>query len=185
VARRGWRLGVTLQRGADGCAGSRPPEQQARQLGELEGMVATLEQGSTSLNQRATTLASLAVAALGAFGVFASRIGEIGIRGLEISAAALLAVAALALLIGAWYALLSVQPGGKWSDNFAKRAKTVARGQMERSLLLDHLVETVEMQLERNTGKAVRMKKSYRWTAFALLTATGAVMVVLVDAGIG
>ena len=178
------RFGIELLKRAGTCAGRRSQEQ-ARQLVELEDMVATLEQGSTSLNQRATTLASLAVAALGAFGVFASQIGKIGIRGLEIAAAALLAVAALALLIGAWYALLSVQPGGKWSDNFAKRMKTVVRGQMETGLRLDHLIETVEMQLERNTAKAVRMKKSYRWTAFALLTASCAVLVVLVDVGIG
>jgi hypothetical protein len=162
-------------------AAARKRKERVRQLEELEGMVAVLEQGSASLNQRATTLSSLAAAALGAFGIFASQVGSVELGGLKIAAAALLTLAALALLAGAYYALSSVRPAGRWSDNFARRAEVVAKGDMRASLRLEYLVETVQMQLERNNSKAMLMKKSYQWAAFALLAATSAVIVVLVD----
>lgn len=161
---------------------ARSSEERKEQLRELEEMVKTLEGGSSSLNQRATTLAALAVAALGAFGIFASRISSVQMGGMAIAAGSLLGIASLALLVTAGFALWSARPGGKWSENFASRAEVVIEGRMEFKIHLDHLVETVKLQLKRNHNKARRMKRAYDSSAIALVTGTSSVIVVLVDA---
>lgn len=160
---------------------ARSTEERSRQLGELENMVAELEQGSSSLNQRATTLSTLAVAALGTFGVFAAQLDSITMRGLAIATAVLLGAASFALLFAAWFALRSVRPAGKWSDNFAVRAEAVAKGEMGDRRRLEHLVRTVQSQLERNNTKARSMKLANDCAAGAVVAATAAVIPVLVD----
>jgi uncharacterized protein involved in cysteine biosynthesis len=145
-------------------------------------MIKALGQGSGSLNQRATTLAALAVAALGAFGIFSAQIGEIDPSGLSIAAAVLVGIAGVALLGAAIFALASVLPAGKWTATFADRVETVARGQLDTDLRCRHLLRAVKAQLERNYQKATLMKKAYGLTGVALLAATLAVVAALVGA---
>ena len=156
-----------------------------QQILELEEMVSSLEKGSSSLNQRATTLAALAVAALGAFGIFASRLDSIGNEVLQIVIAGLLVVTSLALLVAASFALWSVRPAGWWSENFADRAEDVMAGQMGERRRLDHLSRTAKVQLQRNNEKARRMKQAYDASAVALVAATSAVVTILLDSFLG
>jgi len=141
-----------------------------------------LGQGSGSLNQRATTLAALAVAALGAFGIFSAQIGEIDPSGLSIAVAVLIGIAGFALFLAAVFALASVLPSGRWTAIFAARVETVAEGQLDTTLRSRHLLRAVKMQLERNYQKATLMKKAYWLTGIALLAATLAVITALVGA---
>lgn len=145
-------------------------------------MVDALAQGSGSLNQRATTLAALAVAALGAFGVFSAQIGKIDPPGLSIAVAALVGIAGFALFLAAVFALASVLPSGRWTATFAARVETVAEGQLDTTLRSRHLLRAVKMQLARNYQKATLMKKAYWLTGIALLAATLAVLTALVGA---
>jgi len=153
-----------------------------QQLGELEKMIKALGQGSGSLNQRATTLAALAVAALGAFGVFSAHIGDINPSGLKIAAAALVGTAGVALLAAATFALASVLPGGRWTATFADRVETVAEGKLDTDLRCRHLLRAIKAQLERNYQKATLMKKAYWLTGVALVAATLAVITALIGA---
>jgi len=153
-----------------------------RQVKELLRLTGLLEQGSVSLNQRATTLAALAVAALGAFGAFATRLSEIHSLGMTIAAAALLTAATVALLAAALFALRSARPGGKWSDNFAAWSRTAIEQPPDRDALAEHLASTIKMQLRRNRDKAELMKHAYRSSTLAVIAAALAVTVVAVDA---
>lgn len=156
-----------------------------RQLCELQRLTALLEQGSISLNQRATTLSALAVAALGAFGAFATRLGDIHSQGLTIATSALLVVASLALLAAALFALYSARPGGKWSENFAIGAKAAIEGVTDGPVQAEHLKTTIQMQLGRNGRKAELMKHAYFWSTIAVIAVALAVTVVGVDAAVG
>lgn len=145
-------------------------------------MVKALGEGSGSLNQRATTLAALAVAALGAFGIFSAQIGEIDPQGLSIAAASLVGIAGFALLAASLFALTSVLPSGRWTATFAARVETVAEGRLDTNLRSRHLLKAVKMQLARNYQKATHMKRAYWLTGIALLAATMAVGAALVGA---
>lgn len=145
-------------------------------------MVKALGQGSGSLNQRATTLAALAVAALGAFGIFSAQVGKIDPSGLSIAVAVLIGISGFALFLAAVFALVSVHPSGRWTATFAARVETVAAGQLETTLRSRHQLRAVKMQLARNYQKAMLMKRAYWLTGLALLAATLAVMTVLVGA---
>lgn len=153
-----------------------------KQESELEKMIKALGQGSGSLNQRATTLAALAVAALGAFGVFSAQVGKIDPSGLSIAVAGSIGIAGFALLVAAGFALAAVLPAGKWTATFAARVETVAEGKLDTELHSRHLLQAVKDQLERNYQKATLMKKAYWFTAVALLAATLAVVAALVGA---
>jgi hypothetical protein len=155
-----------------------------RQLRELRRLATLLDQGSVSLNQRATTLAALAVAALGAFGVFATRFGEIDDEGLRIAAAALLAVASFSLLAAALLALWSARPAGRWTVHFAVGAEGVVDATATPAEMADHLTKTIQVQLERNKDKAKLMKRASTCSSVALVAATLAVIGVALDAAI-
>lgn len=145
-------------------------------------MVQALGQGSGSLNQRATTLAALAVAALGAFGIFSAQIGQIDPPGLSIAVAVLIGIAGFALFLAALFAMASALPSGRWTATFAARVETVAEGKLDMTLHSRHLPRAVKMQLARNYQKATLMKKAYWLTGIALLAATLAVITALVGA---
>jgi len=145
-------------------------------------MVKALGEGSSSLNQRATTLAALAAAALGAFGVFSSQVGDIDPQWLSIVAATFVGIAAVTLVAAAGFALASVLPGGKWTATFAARVESVAEGKLDPKLHSRHLLRATKEQLERNYQKATLMKKAYWLTGIALVAATVAVMAALVGA---
>ena len=153
------------------------------QLGELKHLAEVLDKGSISLNQRATTLAALAVAALAAFGVFASRLGQAHPHGLAVASAALVAIAGISLAIAAVLALLAAAPGSnsEWSKNFATWATCVIEGSMSKQEQLEHFSREIPRQLRRNKRKAVRMRRAYRCSLGAVVSATLAVGVVVVS----
>ncbi|MFL5872218.1 MAG: hypothetical protein ACJ75T_01910 [Solirubrobacterales bacterium] len=152
------------------------------QIAELRRLAAVLETGSSSLNQRATTLAGLAVAGIGTFGLFAGKLAEIhGADARELVAIALVA-ASVFLAISAGFALLAVLPGGKWGRSFAEEAQPVIQGELgqrgQKSAAM------VKSQLKRNSEKAIRMRWAYRSTAVALIAVVVAVVAVaLQEAG--
>ena len=159
------------------------PETRRLQLAELKHLAEVLDKGSVSLNQRATTLAALAVAALGAFGVFGSRLGQAHPHRLAIASAAFLAIATIALAIAAVLALLAAAPGSnsEWSTNFATRAARVLEGSMSDTGQLDHFAVEITRQLVRNKKKAVRMRRAYRCSLVAIVSASLAVGVVVLS----
>jgi len=151
------------------------------QIAELRRLAAVLETGSSSLNQRATTLAGLAVAGIGTFGLFAGKLAEIhGADAREVVAIALVA-ASVFLAISAGCALLTVLPGGKWGPSFAEEAQPVIQGDLgqrgQKSAAM------VKSQLKRNSEKAIRMRWAYRSTAVALIAVVVAVVAVALQAG--
>jgi hypothetical protein len=152
------------------------------QLRELRHLVEQLEQGSASLNQRATTLAALGVAALGVFGAFATRLGGLHYEVLTILTAAALAIGSLALVRAALYALDSVRPGGDWSRNFADRARVSIETPTDDAAQATHLVEAIKVQLDRNRYKAATMRRANFYSSMALVAVTAAVLIVGVDA---
>jgi hypothetical protein len=157
-----------------------PAERQV-QLRELRHLAEQLEQGSASLNQRATTLAALGVAALGVFGAFATRLGGLHDEVLTILTAAALAIGSLALVRAALYALDSVRPGGNWSRNFADRARVSIEAPTDGAAQATHLVKAIKTQLERNKYKADTMRCANFYSSVALVAVTVAVLFVGVD----
>jgi hypothetical protein len=150
-----------------------PPEVQ---IMELRRLSTVLEAGSSSLNQRATTLAGLAVAGIGTFGLFAGKLAEVdGAHGRHIVAYALVA-ATVFLALGAAFALVAVLPGGKWGQSFAEEAKPLIEGKLNQRG--EKSAAMVAMQLKRNSGKAVWMKRAYRSTGLALIAIVVAVVAV-------
>ncbi len=153
---------------------------QDEQLNEMRRLAAVLEAGSSSLNQRATTLAGLAVAGLGTFGLFAGKLNEVhGADARQIVAIAL-AVASFSLAIGAGFALFAVFPGGRWAVVFSAEAKPLIEGDLTKRG--EATAAMVKMQLARNSEKAVWMKRAYGATAVALIAVFVAVVSVAHEA---
>lgn len=158
-------------------------DERALQFDELQRLANDLGGGSSSLNQRATTLAGLAATALGALGVFANRLAEGGLpAGVLTAAGALLIAAALALVMAALLSIASVIPTPGWSATFANWAHEVAAGRLTKEARLTHLDLTIKRQLARNQTKAHRMYWAYVALAVALTTTALAVALITADA---
>jgi formate hydrogenlyase subunit 3/multisubunit Na+/H+ antiporter MnhD subunit len=151
------------------------------QLEELIRLEEVVEKGSASLNQRATTLGALAVAALGAFGIFAGKIGELEeSHQAKVLVAIALAVASIALFLAAAMALWAARPSRDWVQRFGKAHRPVVRGDL--SDRGERVAVAVKGQLLRNKAKAGRMSWAYGAIALALVAVTFAVVVVAVNA---
>jgi hypothetical protein len=154
------------------------PKAQVEELIRLEEVV---ENGTASLNQRATTLGALAVAALGAFGVFAGKISELDeSHQAKVLVAIGIAVASVALFIAAALALWSARPSRNWVQRFAKVNRPVVRGDL--SDRGERVTLAVKGQLLRNRSKAGLMTWAYGAITVALVAVTFAVVVVAVNA---
>ncbi|MCW2979911.1 MAG: hypothetical protein JWO14_1638 [Solirubrobacterales bacterium] len=148
---------------------------------ELIRLSEILEQGSSSLNQRATTLAALTVTALGAFGVFAGKIHELHGGITKAFVAVALVDASLALVLSAGIGLLAVAPGSDWREKFEAESRPILAGRLDKRV--ETLRERVTKQTERNSWKANRMKVSYLLTSVALVAAAAAVVAVAISEG--
>jgi hypothetical protein len=157
------------------------PDLAELEVQELIRLSEILEQGSASLNQRATTLAALTVAALGLFGVFAGKIHGLhgGItRGFV---AVALIDATLALVLSAFVNLLAIVPRGDWREKFEAESRPILAGRLDKRV--QTLRARVTNQAERNRWKADRMKVSYLLTSVALVAVATAVVAVTISEG--
>jgi hypothetical protein len=156
-------------------------EDARRQFAELERLQAVLDNGSTSLNHRATTLAGLAVAALGAVGIFATRLADVEPNLLTRLAAISLIVSAIGLILTTIEALRAASPECMWANAFSEWATSVIGGYMTREARLLHLEGAIKHQLGRNQGKVGRMKRAYDGCRVAILGVAIAVVLTAAD----
>jgi hypothetical protein len=148
---------------------------------ELVRLSEILEKGSSSLNQRATTLAALTVAALGAFGVFAGKIHELDGGNTQGFVAIALIVASSALALSAGVGLWAVVPRNDWKEKFEAESQPIVKGDLNKRI--ETLRSRVTNQTVRNSWKAGRMKVSYLLTGIALVAAAAAVVAVAISEG--
>jgi len=156
------------------------------QLQALERLVEELDRGSASLNQRATTAATISVAAIGALGVFGTQLpGLEAASCVRVASGIFVGIAAVAMVFAAVGAMSGAAPKRKgWGPIFIKRAAQILDGSAPDIEWLRSYKEALVHQYARNAGKAMRMRWVYRITTVAAGCSSVAVLIALVGAAL-